>query len=36
MNTDGSLVRLDDIHKWFGTLYVLKGIDLAIPRRLSC
>jgi len=30
MNTDGTLVRLDDIHKWFGTLYVLKGIDLAI------
>ena len=30
MNSDGTLVRLDDIHKWFGDLYVLKGIDLAI------
>ena len=30
MNDDGTLVRLDDIHKWFGDLYVLKGIDLAI------
>jgi ABC-type polar amino acid transport system ATPase subunit len=30
MNDDGTLVRLEDIHKWFGTLYVLKGIDLGI------
>lgn len=30
MNDDGSLVRLDDIHKWFGKLHVLKGIDLAV------
>jgi ABC-type polar amino acid transport system ATPase subunit len=30
MNEDGTLVRLDGIHKWFGTLYVLRGIDLAI------
>jgi ABC-type polar amino acid transport system ATPase subunit len=30
VNDDGSLVRLEDIHKWFGDLYVLKGIDLAV------
>lgn len=30
MNADGSLVRLEAIHKWFGDLHVLKGIDLAI------
>jgi polar amino acid transport system ATP-binding protein len=33
MNTDGSLVRLDAIHKWFGTLHVLKGIDLRISPQ---
>jgi polar amino acid transport system ATP-binding protein len=30
MNDDGTLVRLDGIHKWFGDLHVLQGIDLAI------
>ncbi|MGI8708084.1 MAG: amino acid ABC transporter ATP-binding protein [Actinomycetota bacterium] len=30
MNDDGSLVRLEAIHKWFGALHVLKGIDFAI------
>jgi ABC-type polar amino acid transport system ATPase subunit len=30
MNDDGSLVRLEGIHKWFGNLHVLKGIDVAI------
>ena len=30
MNDDGTLVRLDGIHKWFGDLHVLKGIDLGI------
>jgi ABC-type polar amino acid transport system ATPase subunit len=30
MNDDGSLVRLDGIHKWFGDLHVLRGIDLSI------
>ncbi len=31
MNSDGSLVRLEDVHKWFGDdLYVLRGIDLAV------
>jgi len=33
MNEDGTLVRLDDIHKWFGDLYVLRGIDLAIKPQ---
>src|SRR5919106_5021706 len=31
MNDDGSLVRLETIHKWFGDdLHVLRGIDLAV------
>jgi polar amino acid transport system ATP-binding protein len=31
MNADGSLVRLEDVHKWFGQdLYVLRAIDLAV------
>jgi polar amino acid transport system ATP-binding protein len=30
MNADGSLVYLDDVHKWFGNLHVLKGIDLSV------
>jgi polar amino acid transport system ATP-binding protein len=30
MNDDGSLVRLEDIHKWFGNNHVLKGIDLSV------
>jgi len=30
MNTDGTLIRLDGIHKWFGTNHVLRGIDLGI------
>jgi ABC-type polar amino acid transport system ATPase subunit len=31
MNHDGSLVRLEDIHKWFSDeLHVLRGIDLAV------
>ncbi|MGH2945670.1 MAG: amino acid ABC transporter ATP-binding protein [Solirubrobacteraceae bacterium] len=31
MNPDGSLVRLEDVHKWFGDdLYVLQAIDLAV------
>ena len=37
MNTDGSrasdvVVRLEGVHKWFGDLHVLKGIDLEIER----
>ncbi len=32
MNAAGSLVRLEGVHKWFGDLHVLKGVDLAIER----
>jgi ABC-type polar amino acid transport system ATPase subunit len=35
MNEDGSLVRLEGIHKWFGDHHVLKGIDLVLlPREV--
>ena len=35
MNDDGTLVRLDGIHKWFGSLHVLQGIDLEIlPKEV--
>lgn len=30
MNEDGSLVRLESVHKWFDDLHVLKAIDLRI------
>jgi polar amino acid transport system ATP-binding protein len=30
MNSDGSLVRLENIHKWFGRNHVLRGVDLAV------
>ncbi len=30
MPDDGALVRLENIHKWFGTNHVLKGIDLTL------
>jgi len=30
VNDDGSLLRLDGIHKWFSDHHVLKGIDLAL------
>ena len=33
MNEDGTLVRLEGIHKWFDTLHVLKGIDLGIVPK---
>src|SRR6266542_6434664 len=26
------LIRLEAIHKWFGRLHVLKGIDLSVPQ----
>jgi polar amino acid transport system ATP-binding protein len=29
-NDDGSLVRLENIHKWFGNVHVLKGISSTI------
>jgi polar amino acid transport system ATP-binding protein len=31
--TDGSLVRLEGIHKWFGNLHVLRGIDLVVEPK---
>ena len=30
MNEDGSLVRLENIHKYFGDNHVLKGVDFAV------
>ena len=30
MNDDGSLVRLEGIHKWFGNNHVLRGIDVSV------
>jgi ABC-type polar amino acid transport system ATPase subunit len=33
MNGDRSLVRLEDVHKWFGNLHVLKGIDLSLAPK---
>jgi ABC-type polar amino acid transport system ATPase subunit len=32
-NPDGSLVRLEGIHKWFGRLHVLKDVDLPIQHQ---
>jgi glutamine transport system ATP-binding protein len=32
-NRDGSLVRLEDIHKWFGRLHVLRGVDLLLQQQ---
>ena len=32
-NPDGSLVRLEDIHKWFGKLHVLRGVDVSIKPQ---
>ena len=29
---DGALVRLEGLHKWFGDLHVLKGIDLGMKQ----
>ena len=31
--SDGSLVRLEGIHKWFGHLHVLRGIDLDVEQK---
>ena len=27
------LIRLEGVHKWFGNLHVLKGVDLAMLQR---
>jgi len=29
----GAIIRLEGLHKWFGRLHVLKGIDLAVAER---
>jgi len=29
----GELVRIEALHKWFGTLHVLRGIDLVLQQR---
>jgi ABC-type polar amino acid transport system ATPase subunit len=31
--TGESLIRLEGIHKWFGNLHVIKGVDLALQQR---
>jgi ABC-type polar amino acid transport system ATPase subunit len=30
VSTDGQLVRLEDVHKWFGPHHVLRGINLSV------
>ena len=30
VNPDGTIIRLDGIHKWFGTNHVLRGVDFAL------
>jgi polar amino acid transport system ATP-binding protein len=32
-NPDGSLARLEGVHKWFGTNHVLKGVDVAVKPQ---
>jgi len=32
LNDDGSMVRVEGLHKWFGDHHVLKGIDLTMQR----
>jgi ABC-type polar amino acid transport system ATPase subunit len=32
-NLDGSVVKLEGIHKWFGTNHVLQGVDLSLMQR---
>jgi glutamine transport system ATP-binding protein len=32
-NSDGSLVQLEEIHKWFGKLHVLKDVDLSVQPQ---
>jgi ABC-type polar amino acid transport system ATPase subunit len=33
LNSDGSLVRMEEIHKWFGKLHALRGVDLAVKQQ---
>ncbi|MGH7377978.1 MAG: amino acid ABC transporter ATP-binding protein, partial [Candidatus Methylomirabilales bacterium] len=30
----GPLIRMEGVHKWFGDLHVLKGIDLQVEPRV--
>jgi ABC-type polar amino acid transport system ATPase subunit len=32
LNDDGSMVRVQGLHKWFGTNHVLRGIDLSMQQ----
>jgi ABC-type polar amino acid transport system ATPase subunit len=32
-NPDGSIVKLEGIHKWFGTNHVLRGVDISMRQR---
>lgn len=32
MNDDGSLVKLENIHKWFGNNHVLRGVDFSVHQ----
>jgi glutamine transport system ATP-binding protein len=32
-NTDGSLVRLENVHKWFGKLHALRDVDLSVQPQ---
>jgi len=33
MSAEEPLIRLEDVHKWFGNLHVLKGVDLTMVQR---
>jgi polar amino acid transport system ATP-binding protein len=33
MSTNDDLIRLEGIHKWFGDLHVLRGVDLRMTQR---
>jgi glutamine transport system ATP-binding protein len=33
VNSDGSIVRLENVHKWFGTNHVLRGIDVRLKPQ---
>jgi ABC-type polar amino acid transport system ATPase subunit len=33
LNPDGSLIRLEEIHKWFGRLHVLKDVELSVQPQ---
>ncbi|HYY06994.1 MAG TPA: amino acid ABC transporter ATP-binding protein, partial [Actinomycetota bacterium] len=32
-NADGSVIKLESIHKWFGTNHVLRGVDISLNQR---